>query len=59
MIDRIDAYLESHREMIVKDIQTLVRIESINGDQEGNRKALGFVLAKATEMGIACQMTRE
>jgi succinyl-diaminopimelate desuccinylase len=59
MKDRIDAYLQSHQQQIAEDIQALVRIESINGDQEGNRKALGFVMQKAAWMGIPCRMTRE
>lgn len=55
----IDAYLENQKQKITKDIQTLVRIESIYGDNEGTRKALGFVMQKAVQMGMPCQMTRE
>ena len=59
MKELIDAYLESKKGKIVEDIQALVRIESVYGDREGNRKALGFVMQKAAELGIPYEMTRE
>jgi succinyl-diaminopimelate desuccinylase len=59
MKEMIDAYLESHKQQIAEDIQALIRIESVNGDIAGNRNALGFVMQKAAQMGIPCQMTRE
>ena len=59
MKEIIDAYLENHKKEIVADIQRLVQIESITGNTVENRKALAFVLQKATEMGISCKMTQE
>lgn len=59
MKENIDAYLESQKQQITSDIQALVRIESLYGDKEGTRKALGFVMQKAIEMGFSCEMTRE
>jgi succinyl-diaminopimelate desuccinylase len=59
MKEMIDAYLEGQKGKIAEDIQALVRIESVHGDVEGNRKALEFVMRKAAVLGIPCQMTRE
>lgn len=59
MKESIDAYLESQKFEIIKDIQRLVQIESITGNKVENRKALAFVQQKAIEMGIACKMTKE
>lgn len=59
MQEAINTYLESQKQKIIEDIQALVRIESVFGDQEGNRKALGFVRQKALELGISCKMTRD
>jgi succinyl-diaminopimelate desuccinylase len=59
MRETIDAYLEGNKQKIAEDIQALVRIKSVYGDMEGNRKALAFVMEKAAEMGIPCKMTRE
>lgn len=59
MKESIDAYLESQKIEIAKDIQRLVQIESITGNTVENRKALAFVQQKATEMGISCKMTKE
>lgn len=59
MKELIEAYLESQKQRIIEDIQSLVRIESITGNQEENRKALNFLMEKAAEMGIPCKSTRE
>jgi succinyl-diaminopimelate desuccinylase len=59
MKNRIDAYFEGQKQKIAKDIRALINIESVNGDKEGNRKALEFVMKRATEMGIPCKLTHE
>jgi len=59
MKDMLDRYIESQEHNIIKDIQTLVRIESVVGNREENRKALGFVMHKAAQFGLPGKMSQE
>lgn len=59
MKESIAFHLEAQKQKIIDDIQTLISIESVHGNQEGNLKALQFVMQKAAKMGISCHLTQE
>lgn len=52
MKKKIDAFIAENRTNIIRDIVDLVRIESVNGNQEENRRALNHILALAEKMGM-------
>ena len=52
MKKKIDNYILENRSNIIHDIVELLKIESVNGDQEQNVRALLHVLARAEQMGM-------
>ncbi|MGN1333514.1 MAG: M20/M25/M40 family metallo-hydrolase [Anaerovoracaceae bacterium] len=57
MRKKIDNYIVENRTNIIKDIIDLVRIESVNGDKEGNARALRHILHRAENMGMKTMLS--
>jgi Acetylornithine deacetylase/Succinyl-diaminopimelate desuccinylase and related deacylases len=52
MKNKIDNYIRTCQADMISDIQTLIRIPSINGDTKICEEALDWILAKAARMGM-------
>jgi succinyl-diaminopimelate desuccinylase len=55
----IDAYIDGHRDDIVRDIAGLVAIPSVTGNAHECRRALDYVCRRATDFGFEVSMTEE
>lgn len=52
MKKKIDSYIRENKKEIINDILEMIQIKSINGDIEGNDKALKYYLDRAKSMGL-------